>query len=68
MSNPSLHEAQKRLDALLGMIAEDGATPAGQTPPVEHIQALRDAPIGRTDEVRNAHAEGRDPPAFGGDR
>jgi len=66
MSDTSLHESKQRLDALLMMIREDGATPAGEVPGPDHIEALEQAPIGRADEVRQAHAEGRGPPDFAG--
>jgi hypothetical protein len=58
------HRAEQKIDALIEMITEDGASPAGQLPPSDHIRAIREAPVGRADEVRAAHAEGRGPPDF----
>lgn len=54
-----------KFEALLEMIAENGATPAGQLPPVEHIDALRemdDLDRGRIQEVAEAHRNGNAPP------
>ena len=63
---------QRELDkfgALLDMIVEDGSSPAGQLPPADLVDALReldDVDRKRIEEIRSAHAQGRAPPDRGG--
>jgi hypothetical protein len=54
--------AEQRVTALLRMIREDGANPAGEVPPAAHLEAVENAPTGRAEEVAKAHREGRGPP------
>jgi hypothetical protein len=56
------HRAEQKIDALLGMIRDDGASPADNLPPAQYLDALSGIDVGRADEVRAAHAEGRGPP------
>jgi hypothetical protein len=45
------------------MKIEDGATPAGDDPPLEHLKALEQAENAeQIGAVRDAHSEGRAPP------
>jgi len=47
------------------MKIEDGATPAGDDPPVDYLRALEAAgQPEQVEEVRAAHAEGRGPPEW----
>lgn len=66
MSNPSLVAASQRFAALLEMVEDDGASPPGQMPPTEYVAALRDAPLGRSGEVAEAHRNNAGPPEFAG--
>lgn len=53
----------ERLDALLRMIEESGATKAGELPPEGHARGLRRVrELGESGRVAEAHAEGRGPP------
>lgn len=60
------HRAEQKIDALLGMIADNGTTPSGTVPSADYLAALRDVDPGKADAVRTAHAEGRAPPDVGG--
>ncbi|MFB6255257.1 MAG: hypothetical protein ABEH58_00780 [Haloplanus sp.] len=53
--------AEQKINVLLGMIEDDGASPSGSLPPSEYRQALRTAPVGRANEVREAHRKNRQP-------
>lgn len=55
-------ETTDRLDALMAMWTNDGATPPGDPPGLDYLEALEEAD-GRPDleEVRKAHAESRQP-------
>lgn len=58
-------EQGQRVDALLRMIAEDGATPAGTIPGTDYIGALREAPAGEAQAVADAHRNNETPPSKG---
>lgn len=55
-------EVVDRQSALLTMWTQDGATPAGDPPGINYLEALEDAE-GRPDfeEIASAHAESRQP-------
>jgi len=60
-------EAQKA-KAYRKMVVEDGATPRGETPPPEHVEALDRADrLDRVEDVRRQHREGRGPPEWAGE-
>lgn len=53
----------EKLNRLLEMIADDGATQAGEIPPREHVVCLLCSPdTDHTRRVAQAHREGRGPP------
>jgi hypothetical protein len=55
----------ERVTAFLQMITEDGATPAGELPPVEFVEALgQTTELGHGREVAKAARENRAPPDF----
>ena len=56
--------ALQKVETWLDMVADDGDTPAGQPPSPDYVRALRDAPLGRARDVREAHAAKRGPPDF----
>jgi hypothetical protein len=60
------HRAEQKVDALIELITDDGQSPPGQLPPSDYVEAVREAPDGRADEIRAAHAERRGPPDFAG--
>lgn len=53
----------QKVEALLTMLTESGASAAGQLPSAKYLDAIRrvEEP-GRADEVAAAHREGRGPP------
>jgi hypothetical protein len=52
----------ERVEALFDMIETDGATHAGDLPPVEHICACRETEeLGQAREVADAHRDGLPP-------
>jgi len=67
MPNYELYVRSQKLEALLQMLAEDGDSPAGNAPPVEYLDALRDADdLDKPREVADAHREGHGPPDWAG--
>lgn len=71
MPDRTTQKTVNRFEALLDMIEDSAASPAGQLPPAEHIAALREADgIDREAirAVRDAHANGEGPPENPGQR
>lgn len=66
MSDRTTVRRAQAFDALLDMLASDGASPRGQVPPAEYVEAVRDAPPGRAEEVAEAHRNNAGPPDFAG--
>jgi hypothetical protein len=65
----SLHHRVEILEAQMAMIRDDGASPAGELPPSEFIDALDATEPGDRDrltEIRERHREGRGPPDWAG--
>lgn len=57
----------ERFQALISMMAQDGATPAGEMPRPGDLEALQQAhELGQAGQVREAHANNNAPPDFAG--
>lgn len=56
--------AADRVDALLRLIADSGASAAGEVP-AEYVEALQmTREVRQANEVAQAHRENREPPSF----
>lgn len=65
----SLHHRVEILEAQLKMIRESGASPRGELPPSEYLDALERTVPGqkeRIEQVRRSHSESRGPPEWAG--
>lgn len=56
----------QKFDALLEMIVDNGASTAGQLPPVDYLESLEELDGARAQDVAQAHRDGASPPDPGG--
>lgn len=68
MPDKTTQRAVDQFEALLDLIEQDGASPAGQLPSADYIRSLRESTGDRQEieAVREAHRNGNAPPDAGG--